>query len=250
MWKRAAVWAARGGYLALLGGLLVLSSYAAFSLFVRRGVTPVPPVLGLSLEEAERLLTDHGLEARHREPEDRFDDDVPPERILEQRPAPGSLAKRGGFVDLVMSKGRRVVTVPDLRGKALPAAQVTLAGAGLELRRAAYVFAADVLAGTVADQHPPVGAEIGRGEGVELFLAAEGSAETYVMPDLVDRDYRRVRLMLEARGFRVGSVKYEPYEGITEPVILRQFPLPGHPLRRGDVISLVAAAVADPELGP
>ncbi|HXT19989.1 MAG TPA: PASTA domain-containing protein, partial [Thermoanaerobaculia bacterium] len=71
--------------------------------------------------------------------------------------------------------------------------------------------------------------------------------ETYVMPDLVDRDYRSVRSFLEVHGFRVGSVKFEPYEGVSESLVLRQFPLPGHPLRRGEVISLVVASVPSPE---
>ena len=40
----------------------------------------------------------------------------------------------------------------------------------------------------------------------------------------------------------MGTVKFEPYEGILDGTILRQTPLPGHPLRRRDVISLVVAA--------
>jgi hypothetical protein len=42
-------------------------------------------------------------------------------------------------------------------------------------------------------------------------------------------------------------VKYEPYEGIEAGVVLRQYPLAGHPLRRHDVISLVVAAPAEGE---
>jgi beta-lactam-binding protein with PASTA domain len=65
------------------------------------------------------------------------------------------------------------------------------------------------------------------------------------MPDLVDRDYQTVRGFLELHGFRVGSVKFEPYEGVSESLVLRQFPLPGHPLRLGEVISLVVASVPE-----
>ena len=89
-------------------------------------------------------------------------------------------------------------------------------------------------------------AHVGPGTAVRLFLAAEGRRETYVMPDLVDREYHTVRSFLETHGFRVGSVKFEPYEGVSESRVLRQFPLPGHPLRRGEVISLVVASVPEP----
>ena len=52
------------------------------------------------------------------------------------------------------------------------------------------------------------------------------------MPDLVYRDYEQVRPYFEQLGFRFGSVKFERYEGVAAGVILRQFPLPGHPLTR------------------
>ena len=62
------------------------------------------------------------------------------------------------------------------------------------------------------------------------------------MPDLVYRRYEAVRQSLQAGGFRFGSVTFEPYEGVAEGTILRQQPLPGHPLRRSDAISLVVAS--------
>ncbi len=62
------------------------------------------------------------------------------------------------------------------------------------------------------------------------------------MPDLVYREYEPVRRFFDRRGFRLGGVKFEAYEGISPGVILRQYPLPGHPLRRQDVISLVVTA--------
>ena len=61
------------------------------------------------------------------------------------------------------------------------------------------------------------------------------------MPDLVYRDFEATRSFFERRNFRLGSIKFEFYEGISPGVILRQYPLPGHPLRRQDVISLVVA---------
>ena len=63
------------------------------------------------------------------------------------------------------------------------------------------------------------------------------------MPDLVYRDYDLVRLFFERRGFQLGGVKPEIYEGVPPGVILRQYPLAGHPLTRSDVISLVISTV-------
>jgi eukaryotic-like serine/threonine-protein kinase len=233
-------------YAVVVCALFVASAYLSFSLFVRRGVTPVPSLVGLDLDRAAERLADQGLRLRHQRGTDRFAATVPAGRVLEQRPGAGAIAKRGGVVDLVLSRGRRVTPVPDLLGTALPAAQVTLSAAGLGVGAVAQIFA-NAPVGSVVLQKPPAGTEVGPGTAVRLFVAAEGRRrETYVMPDLVDRDYRAVRAFLELHGFRVGSVKFEPYEGVSQSLVLRQFPLPGHPLRRGEVISLVVAAVPEP----
>lgn len=235
----------RLAYLGVVGILFVGSAYLGFSLFVHRGVTPVPSVVGLGLDAASLRLADQGLRARHVEGADRFAEEVPAGRVLEQRPSAGSLAKRGGLVQLVLSRGNRVIAVPDLVGSALPAAQVTLSVAGLGIGPTAQVYA-EAPVGSVVAQEPAAGTEVGPGTAIRLFLAGERWRETYVMPDLIDRDYREVRTLLDRNGFRVGSIKFEPYEGVSESLVLRQFPLPGHPVRRGEAISLVVAAV--PEL--
>ena len=60
-------------YVGLLFVVFGLSSYVAFNLFVRSGVTPVPDLQGLGEDEARSRLIDQGLEARHSPENDRFD---------------------------------------------------------------------------------------------------------------------------------------------------------------------------------
>ena len=239
----------RLAYALVVAILFVASSYLSFSLFIRRGVTPVPSLVGLDADGAAERLADQGLRLRHQPGTDRFADEVPAGRVLEQRPGVGAFAKRGGVVDVVLSRGKRVFAVPDLVGSALPAAQVTLQATGLALGSVAQIFA-DAPVGSVVLQEPDAGTPVGPGTAVRLFLVSDTRRETYVMPDLVDRDYRLVRAFLDGNGFRVGSVKFEPYEGVSQSLVLRQYPLPGHPLRRGEVISLVVASVPQAEPQP
>jgi len=62
------------------------------------------------------------------------------------------------------------------------------------------------------------------------------------MPDLIGRDVERVRTAFEARGFRVGGVRSQAYEGAPAGTILRQFPQAGFPVSRKDVLSFVVAS--------
>jgi len=100
----------------------------------------------------------------------------------------------------------------------------------------------------VAMQDPPAGSLVAPSTTVRLYLSLEDRASTYVMPDLIYRRYEDVRGFFEQRGFRLGSVRFEAYEGIPTGIVLRQFPLAGHPLRHEDPIALVVAAAA-PEGG-
>ena len=232
------------GYVAYAGAVLlvfVATGYISFNKFVRSGATTVPTVVGLTEAGASAALAGAGLDLRVSEDDQRFDETMPAGRVLQQDPTPGSVVKEGAVVEVIVSLGQQLVEVPDLTGQALQAAQVTLQAAGLGLGRTSGVFSATGVPGTVVDQSPGPGDQVGRAESVELFLCLEGRADTFVMPDLVYRNFDDVRTFFERRGFRFGSVKFESYEGISPGVVLRQYPQPGHPLKRQDVISLVVA---------
>lgn len=228
-------------YLLLVVAVFGLAAYISFSLFVRSGTTRAPDLAGLPVEEARQLLRDQGLEIRIEE-NGRYDDAVPADHVVRQDPADGALVKRGSGVVVVPSLGPQRIPVPDLDGQGLQSAQVLLAASGLALGRTVEVFAEERSAGMVVGQQPTAGVTVAPGASVDLMLAREGSEESFVMPDLVYREHDRVQRFFESRGFRLGSVKYERYEGIRPGVILRQYPLAGHPLRRADTVALVVAA--------
>lgn len=231
-------WLAWTAYIGVLGVVFTLTAYFSFSFFVRSGVTAVPELRSASISEAEALVRDQGLVLEWSE-EARYDDTMPAGHVMRQEPRAGSLVKRGAAVKATASLGQEVVVVPDVSDRALQAAQVTLAAEGLALGRVANVFGDHGRPGTILDQFPQPGATVARGSAVDLYLCLDNRASVFVMPDLVYRGYSDVRRYFERRDVRLGSVKFESYEGIAPGVILRQHPLPGHPLRQTDVVSLV-----------
>jgi beta-lactam-binding protein with PASTA domain len=229
-------------YLLLVVVAFGLAAYTSFSLFVRSGVTTVPSVVGLARADAANVLADQGLTVRDAEGGGRYDDKVPPGRVARQIPDPRTLVKRGRPVTVVLSLGPRRVKVPDLRGKTLPSAQAAVSGTGLALGHVLGALAPNHEApGSVLEQDPDPDSAVAPATGVDLLLAMAAPGERYVMPDLVYRNYDQVRPYFEQLGFKFGSVKFERYEGVAAGVILRQFPLPGHPLSHEDAVSLVVA---------
>ena len=220
--------------------LFTVAAYAAFSLFVRSGAAPVPEVVGLTAEDARGLLADSGFELAMEEG-GRFDAHVPAGSVLSQSPEPHALIKRGATVNAILSLGPQRLTVPDLVGRSLPSAQVAMASAGLAGGRTLQVYSANP-AGTVVDQDPRPGATLPADGTVDLMLSQSNTAQRYVMPDLVYRDYDEVRTFFERAGLRLGRVTFEIYEGARRGTILRQFPLAGHAITPQEAVSLVVAA--------
>ena len=229
-------------YALLIVIIFGFAAYISFSLFVRSGVTTVPTVEGMPRAEAANVLADQGLILQDAEGSERYDEKVPAGRVARQNPDPRTLVKRGSVVAVVLSRGPRRVEVPELKGKNLPAAQAAVSGQGLGVGQINYAFGANgETPGTVLVQDPDPGASVAPASGVDVTLAMAVPGERYIMPDLVYRDYEAVRPYFEQIGFKLGNVKFERYEGVTAGTVLRQFPLPGHPVTRDDAISLVVA---------
>jgi beta-lactam-binding protein with PASTA domain len=229
-------------YSGLLLGVFVISGYAAFSASVRSGVTKVPDLLGLTEQEAVDLLLDQGLDV-DRAAQGGFDNFLEPGRVLRQKPPGGGFVKKGSEIEITLSLGREQLRMPDLAGQAVTSAQSALSALGLEEPLVAAVFAPGP-AGVVVGQDPPGGGLADRSSPSRLLVSQEGLMDAYVMPDVVSRPFEEVRAFFESRGFRLGSAKLEPYEGVAGGTVQRQFPLPGHPLRRHDAVALVVATEA------
>jgi eukaryotic-like serine/threonine-protein kinase len=245
MARRLLRWLLVLAYLGLLVVVLGMTSYASFSRFVRRGAVPAPDVVGMPLAEAESLLADAALRVRRAEEKDRFDEEIEAGHVVQQNPGAGGFVKQGGKVEIVLSRGRQEVTVPEVTSQSAQSAQAELIAAGLTVGERIRVRWAGGAPGTVVRQQPLPGTGATHGSPVDLLVSIDDPAETYVMPDLVYRRADAVRAALERHGFRFGSVKYESYEGVEEGVILRHTPLPGHPLRPSDSITLVVAVRDD-----
>jgi serine/threonine-protein kinase len=226
--------------------VFTLAAYTSFSLFVRSGVTTVPPVEGLTQADAATRLADQGLRLRGVENEGRYSEKVAAGKILVQNPDARTLVKRGSSVTVVLSLGPQRVAVPEVASQPLPAAQALLSGSGLAVGRILGAYSTTLATGSAVATDPPEGTTIPPSTPVNLLLALSMPDERYLMPDLVYHDYEGVRPYFEQHGFRFGSVKYERYEGVAAGVILRQFPLPGHPVTKQDNISLVVATTDAP----
>lgn len=231
-------------YALLLLAIFVGGAWLAFQRsIVGRSVT-VPELVGKSAPEAVRIAHDVGLRVEEEAGRARNDDRVPANRILLQRPDSGSLAKPAQVVRVVLSLGPRQLRVPELAGLSPRAAALRLSQDSLQLGTVSWLRDAGARIGIVA-QNPEPDSPSPKNSAVEVLTSRGLPEARYVMPDLVGRDAEQMRTRLESAGFRVGSARYESYEGVAPDTILKQFPPAGYPISSRDVVSLTVARAGD-----
>ncbi len=227
-------------YALFLAGVLAVAAWLSFSRFVTGKSTLVPDLRDLSVEGATARATELGLAAEVDPGRDDWDDKVPPGRVRAQEPAADMAVKEGQTVRLFLSLGPKLLRMPDLTGQSPRAATAALTRQGFSEPVLATVRLSGPT-GVVAQSLSP-GGVVPPG-GHEGLLVNRGLPEAaWIMPDLIGRDVEGVRTAFEARGFRVGSVRRQAYEGTARGTILRQFPQAGAPVSRKDVLSFVVAS--------
>ncbi|HEY7574852.1 MAG TPA: PASTA domain-containing protein [Thermoanaerobaculia bacterium] len=228
----------------LLVAIFVAAGWVAFRRsIVGRSVT-VPDLAGRSVPEATRAAQEAGLRLEEQTGRARHDDKIPRGRVLLQQPEGGTLAKPAQAIRVVLSLGPREIRVPELSGLPPRAAAVRLSDESLTLGGVSWFRDAAARTGIVA-QDPEPDTVVARNVAVAV-LTNRGQPETrFVMPDLIGQDADRMKARLETFGFRVGSARYESYEGIAPNTILKQFPPAGYPLSSGEVVSLTVSRPAE-----
>jgi serine/threonine-protein kinase len=215
------------------------SSYFWFKFWVRGKSIPTPNLIGRTLTEARAVCSDLGLVVVVDNGKDRHGDNVPAGNVVWQNRAPESLIKRGTRIHVGQSLGPLVLRVPDLTGRSARTAMLRLSQINLRLGPLSYFQHGTYL--NAAATEPAIGDVVAEQLPVAVALALPQQKHAFVMPDLINRRYDEVRYRLENYGFVASNVKFEPYPGVDDGTVIRQYPMPGGKIRSGEPISLVVA---------
>lgn len=238
----------RGGGLARLSaiaagvilGLAVLAGggVLAFTRLLNVRVVPVPAVVGQSLAGAEQAIAGaHLLVQVYQENSTQ----VPAGQIDRASPAPGTPVRQGTMVEIWQSLGPPNVTLPDLSGLTLAAAQTELGGMGLQAVAApGKHYSATVPPGYVIASSPAAGASVAEGTSVSLQLS-DGPSGIGIMPNEVGRTLQTVQADLAARQLQLGTVTSEP-TGWPAGIVAATSPVAGAAAPAGSTADLTVSS--------
>src|SRR5579859_7769617 len=154
---------------AVLLTVALLAAITTIRITIHSGEEKAPNLVGLPLEQAQRLAGGMGLGLKI---EDRlFNAKYAENRIVSQAPGAGDSTKAGQDLHVLVSLGTPRVTVPTLVGVSVRAAQVTANQRGLTLGDVVTVHWPGIAADEVVGQDPPPSAQPARSPAVNLLVS-------------------------------------------------------------------------------
>ncbi len=197
--------------------LLIGLAFNSFNSSAPQPSLQIPNVVGLTQEDAAKLLADYTLNIQ-RAPDSR----IPKDRVASQLPLATTRAPKGSSITLTISDGPGDTTVPTtIIGMSLEEARNELAAAGLLVTQIVPVDS-NSRTGVVLKITPDAGSIIKAGSGVILEIAS-GSLQ---VPALLDLTGIEAQTILTQAGFLVKEISgYDEAKPIG--VVLAQAPAAG-----------------------
>jgi beta-lactam-binding protein with PASTA domain/tRNA A-37 threonylcarbamoyl transferase component Bud32 len=202
---------------------------------VSKGEKPVevPTLIGKSELQAGQLLGQLGL--RIGSIDYAFSDTIPADTIMSQDPTPGVQVAKGTAVNIVISRGVEVVTIPDCEGLSLDQAKSLLAKAKLKYT-VSEEYSSTIEKGKVIRQSPSPGDTAKKGESVLLVVSKGPSVVT--IPDVVGKDSLSARKELEGLGLNVDMQNVELLDPDKVGKVVQQSPEPGQKVSAGSTVTI------------
>jgi beta-lactam-binding protein with PASTA domain len=229
--------------------IMVVAGLSAFFLTLRGAEqTMVPDVRGMELAQALVRMQEKELYPRISL---RFTDD-PGERgtVVEQSPSSGAIVKAGRRVQLTVSRGAVADKVENYVGQDVNEVKIHLqtvfAGSRplLSIKEPiAYVFDRSP-AGTILEQKPAPGAEIGGPTALELWVSRGPEKAQIRMPDLSGISMEDALLQVEKEDLVVSFSMRKAVKGERQGAVASQTPAPGSMIAASSRVSVTVTEPA------
>lgn len=226
----------------LLAGLFIgvffIVFWLAFTATIQSGSVSVPEVGGQSLEEAQRnlagvnldFLLDSGLAS--------YSEEIAAGMVVRQEPRGGSSIKKGNTVRLGISLGPARIVLPDVTGRTVQEAELTLRGIGLDLGVTATAALPGSVPSVIAAQMPSAGQPVPPTVRLGLLVAGPDSRTAWVMPDCSGRSLEEVQPILREKGLHLERNREIALPHYQEGLVMAQTPTAGSRVMQGDPIVL------------
>ena len=184
--------------------IAMLSALTSMRFAIHGQEVAVPPLVGLTPPEAERVVSGLGLqisiERQYYSPQ------IPEGKIMSQLPLPGTKVRRGWQVRVAQSLGPIRVAIPDVTGQSEHAAELNIRRRGLDIASIADVDVPGIPADQVLAQNPTANAAQVVAPKISLLVSSAPPVQAFTMPSFAGQPLGTASRTLQDSGFRLGNV--------------------------------------------
>jgi|GEM_PF-5921213 len=202
-----------------------------------------PRLIGVSVEEAKRLLDQAGMKYREDPRGAAPHRSIPRGSVIWQNPGPSEIVSPGATVTVRLSLGPPVEVPMGMEGRQYEEARAELERLGLRATRRDE-HRTGVRPGTVVRLQPSHGSEVAAGSTVTLYVA---QPLALVVPNVIGMSEAEARRALEAAGFQVADFVNRRHHGqIPAGMVTNTDPAPETAAEGGSAVMLAVSLGPDP----
>jgi len=211
------------GFLIIAG----ISAYLTVNFVIKNeGTVVVPNLVGEDIVSSLELLTNLGLNTKVKG--NQYSSKIPKNSIVYQEPEPGDMIKKGRDIRVVISKGTRIVAMPNLTGLSLQSALLILEKNGLAEGVISKPYNRIINKDAIISQFPLPGSEVERGTKTNLLVSMGKRYVESVMPELTGRFFEEAVLDIEKNKLEIGTIYPVYQKDKPANIILDQEPPSGY----------------------
>ena len=160
-------------------------------------------------------------------------------KVISQDPANGGSVAQGSPVNLVISVGPQIVTVPNVEGLT-DSATAAIAGAKLTVGAVTQQSSNTVAAGNVISQDPASGSSTAQGSPVNLVISS--GPQMVTVPNVEGLTQDAATAAITAAKLTVGTVTQQTNDAVATGKIISQDPASGNSVAQGSPVNLVISS--------
>lgn len=229
-------------FAALIVVVLVFDNFI-FPWYVSSPEVFVPDVKGMGKDEAIQALEEINLEPVIADTT--YDEKYEEGTIIVQKPSAGEIVKEDRRIYLFISGGEPVVLVPNLKGKSLRDAKLTLERVGLKIGRIEEVPSNNPK-DMIFDQEYAEGTRLKKGKSVGIYVSLGEGTGNIEVPDLVGKSLAEAERILSENSLTVGKVNYQRSFSLLPNTVLDQYPSKGNLVEKGQAVDLFVTRASEP----
>jgi len=213
---------------------IFLFVFFATDLFSPKKIS-VPSVANMTIEEATKKLEAEGFTVGS-EHQERYDENVEKDKVIETDPAEGTERVKGAEIDLIVSLGVETTKVEDYRGQQVSQVQSMLKGKFLE-PQINYVYST-VPEGQIIDQEPKPQEEVIAKDTTMKFTVSAG-VQMVTVDDVVNYTKAQMDEYVSRKGLKWRVASEDFNDTVAAGSVISQLTKAGTPVEVGSTIAVV-----------